>query len=385
MSTNDDTTAFLIGGAPSENTALFHRIRFSAGDPAAWIRKPDGSSLLLIRDIEADRARRDAQVDAVAVPADFMPEGGLSGDRATATAQATAECLRRLGMTRVVLDRSTPYIYAHHLEHAGLVVGYDEDLGVKDRRSKTADEIRALRQAQSDTEKVMHATLQRMAHADIDAEGCLVDDEELLTSERVRRWIDVALLELGYDNPGSIVAGGPDAFDCHAHGTGPLRTGEPVIVDIFPLSKSTGYNGDCTRTIVHGTPTDTVRRMHDAVLAAKASGVAAVRPGATGEDVHRATIDVIRDHGFEVGLPPGDASSEWCGMVHGTGHGVGLQVHEPPLLDFNAPGLVVGDVLTIEPGLYSAAVGGIRIEDMVAVTQTGCENFNRLPEGLSWI
>ena len=385
MNTNVDTTAFLIGGAPSENTALFHRIRFSAGDPAAWIRKPDGSSLLLIRDIEADRARRDAQVDEVSVPADFTPEGGLSGDRATATAQATAECLRRLGMTKVVLDRSTPYIYAHHLEGVGLEVGYDEDLGVKDRRSKSAYELDALRQAQSDTEAVMLSTLQRIAHADIDAEGRLVDDEELMTSERVRGWIDVALLGLGYDNPGSIVAGGPDAFDCHAHGSGPLRTGEPVIVDIFPLSKSTGYNGDCTRTVVHGSISKEVHRMHAAVQAAKAAGVAAVRSGATGEDVHRATIDVISGHGFEVGLPPKDAPAEWCGMVHGTGHGVGLQVHEPPLLDFKAPALVVGDVLTVEPGLYSAAIGGIRIEDMVAVTESGCENFNRLPEGLTWI
>ena len=125
--------------------------------------------------------------------------------------------------------------------------------------------------------------------------------------------------------------------------------------------------------------------MHAAVQAAKAAGIAAVRCGATGEDVHRATIDVISGHGFEVGLPPKDAPAEWCGMVHGTGHGVGLQVHEPPLLDFKAPALVVGDVLTVEPGLYSAAIGGIRIEDMVAVTESGCENFNRLPEGLTWI
>ena len=125
--------------------------------------------------------------------------------------------------------------------------------------------------------------------------------------------------------------------------------------------------------------------MHEAVRAAKEAGVASIRSGTTGEDVHRATIEVIRKHGFEVGLPPEDAPSEWCGMVHGTGHGVGLQVHEPPLLDFNAPELVVGDVLTVEPGVYCAAIGGIRIEDMVAVTEDGCENFNRLPEGLSWI
>jgi Xaa-Pro aminopeptidase len=71
-------------------------------------------------------------------------------------------------------------------------------------------------------------------------------------------------------------------------------------------------------------------------------------------------------------------------MPHGTGHGIGLDVHEPPLLDRNGPALLVGDVITIEPGLYSRAVGGVRIEDMVLVTEVGCENFNALPQGLAW-
>jgi Xaa-Pro aminopeptidase len=71
-------------------------------------------------------------------------------------------------------------------------------------------------------------------------------------------------------------------------------------------------------------------------------------------------------------------------MVHGTGHGVGLDVHEPPLLDFGGPKLVVGDALTIEPGLYCKAIGGVRVEDMVIVTADGCENLNTLPEGLEW-
>ena len=71
-------------------------------------------------------------------------------------------------------------------------------------------------------------------------------------------------------------------------------------------------------------------------------------------------------------------------MVHGTGHGIGLEVHEPPLLDFGGPELLVGDALTIEPGLYSRAIGGIRVEDMVIVQADGCENLNALPVGLDW-
>ena len=124
--------------------------------------------------------------------------------------------------------------------------------------------------------------------------------------------------------------------------------------------------------------------MHSAVVEAKAAGIAAITPQATGESVHQATIRVIEAHGFHSGLPPEDSDPTWCGMVHGTGHGVGLLVHEPPLLDYKGPQLVEGDVLTVEPGLYSRAIGGIRVEDMVAVTAEGTVNFNRLPEGLSW-
>lgn len=381
---HDEKNVRLIGGVPSENTALFHRIRFSAGDPAAWIMKSDGTTLLIIRDIEADRARQDAIADEVQIPADHVPEGGLSGDRATATAQATAECLRQLGPDRVLVDRSTPFIYVHELQRAGLDVGYDPELGVVDRRSKSADELEALRQAQADTERVMKEVCCLIGTARPDARGVLQHEGSALTSERVRLYIDQALLALGYDNPGSIVAGGPQAADCHAHGTGPLRTSEPVIVDIFPHNKHTSYHGDCTRTVVNGEIPEEVRRMHAAVVEAKAAGIAAVSPRATGESVHQATIGVIESHGYHTGLPPSGVDSSWCGMVHGTGHGVGLLVHEPPLLDFKGPALVEGDVLTVEPGLYSHAIGGIRVEDMVAVTSTGCLNFNRLPEGLSW-
>ena len=124
--------------------------------------------------------------------------------------------------------------------------------------------------------------------------------------------------------------------------------------------------------------------MHAAVVAAKAAGCAAVRPGATGQQVHEATIAVIREHGFSIGLPGDDDPDSYSAMVHGTGPGIGLEVHEPPLLDFGGPALVVGDALTVEPGVYSRAIGGVRVEDMVVVTEDGCENINRLPEGLEW-
>lgn len=381
-----DTT--LIAGVPTTNAALYRRIRFLAGDPAAiidWGSPRDGAaSTLIIRGIEMDRARQHARADQVACPEDFPPEGGLSGDRETSTAQGVAECLRRAGTTRVRAHRSTPLIFTHFVREAGIDVVYDPELGARAQRSKDEQELTWLREAQAVTEQVMRMACEMIGGAEAGAGGVLTREGEPLTSERVRGAIDVFLLERGYVNPTSIVAGGPDGGDCHNMGTGELRTGLPVIVDIFPQNRQTKYCGDCTRTVVHGDIPDEVARMHQTVLAAKRAATEATRAGASGDDVHTATTKVILDHGYAMGLPPEGAPDTYISMPHGTGHGIGLEVHEPPLLDVNGLPLVVGDVLTIEPGLYCKAFGGIRVEDMVAVTEAGCENFNSLPEGLSW-
>jgi len=124
--------------------------------------------------------------------------------------------------------------------------------------------------------------------------------------------------------------------------------------------------------------------MHAAVASAKLAATKAVRAGVTGEQVHDATIAAMLSAGYHMGLPGPDAPDHWTSMTHGTGHGLGLEVHEPPLLAAGGPELLVGDVVTIEPGLYCKAIGGVRIEDMVVVHANGCENLNRLHEGLTW-
>lgn len=380
------TTATLTAGIPAKNAILYHAIRFLVGDPAALIEIAGAPKprTLILREIEVDRARKHARADAVFGYSDFKPAGGLSGDRETASAQGVVECLRRNNITRVVTDRSLPFIYAHHIQQAGIALDYDPDKGVLNRRAKDEQEVAHLAQAQAATEQVMERACRLIARAPANAKGILQHEAAELTSERMRAMIDVWLLELGYANPDSIVAGGPVGGDCHDYGRGPLATGQPVIVDIFPLNKNTLYNGDCTRTVVNGDIPDAIARMHKAVVEAKAAAVAATRAGVTGEAVHRETMRVITAHGYAMGLPPAGSPDSSCAMTHGTGHGIGLEVHEPPLLDLGGPALVAGDALTIEPGLYSKAIGGVRVEDMVIVTASGCRNLNRLPEGLDW-
>lgn len=390
--------ARLMAGIPAIHAGIYRRIRFSVGDPVAVVDLPkvDGTEVggasrvgawettLILRDIEMDRARRQARVDRVHCPRDFAPAGGLSGDRETATAQAAAECVRRSGCVRVVVDRSLPAIYSEMLHRAAIAVRCDTEWGIVERRQKDPQEIAWIAEAQGVTESVMERACRTIAGAQADRDGYLLLDGSPLTSERMMRLITGWLLDAGYSNPGSIVAGGPVGADCHDHGHGPLRTGQPVIVDIYPKNQTTLYNGDCTRTVVHGQIPDPVAAMHRAVVAAKKAAIATIRAGVTGEQVHRATLGALAACGYQSGFPPAGSADEIATITHGTGHGIGLDVHEPPLLDLGGPELRVGECVTVEPGLYAKAYGGVRVEDIVVVTEEGCQNLNRLPEGLCW-
>ncbi len=382
----------IIAGVPSSNMTVYHRIRFKAGDPAAVITLADGSSTLVIRDIEMERARAKVKVGRVTCPKDWLPFGdgaAISGDRPTATAQAAAECVVRAGLREIWTDRTLPMIFAHHLRTRGVEVRYDPDLGTRQRRQKDAQEVEWLRHAQRTTEGAIEMACRMIAGASAGRGGALMLDAQPLTAERVMSEIDVWLLKRGYGDSDSIVAGGTVGGDCHERGHGELLTETPIIVDVFPRSKETLYVGDCTRMVVHGQPgniPDPIRRMHAAVKEAKDAAIGAMHAGTTGDAVHKVVIGVMTRHGYPMGLPkPGDPPTR-IAMVHGTGHGLGLELKEPPLLDLDGPELLEGDAITVEPGLYAPAVGGMRLEDMVIVRpgKGGVENLNTLHEGLTW-
>jgi Xaa-Pro aminopeptidase len=380
--------ARIAAGIPQLHSSLFWRIRFSVGDQVVLLEIPNGNtteSTLLLRDIEMGRAKQYARVDHVGCPPMFAPEGGLSGDRETANAQAAIECLRRAGVTHALGDRTLPLIFADFARKAGITIECDPDCWVNERRQKSDEEIDHLREAQRVTEGAIQMACELIARAGVRADGVLLHEGTPLTSERVRAAVDHWLLDQNFSNPKAIIAGGPIASDCHNYGTGELRTSEPVIVDIFPCDRRTRYNGDCTRTVVNGDIPDEVIRMHAAVRAAKLAAENTIRVGVTGEAVHLATIAALADHGYPFGLPGDDTPLSYCAMTHGTGHGIGLDVHEPPLLDRKGPPLLAGEALTVEPGLYRRDLGAVRIEDMVIVTETGCLNLNKLHDELTWL
>ncbi|MEM7146051.1 MAG: Xaa-Pro peptidase family protein [Verrucomicrobiota bacterium] len=380
--------ATIRAGVTQQNSALFWKVQFSAGDPLAFLEVPGGEgkvrTVCIVRDVELDRAREKVRADEVCVPADYEPESGFSADREVGMAQAAAECLRRHGVSTVTADRTLPLSFATVLGEAGIKVVCDLEMGVMERRRKSAWEIEKLRYSQEVTEGAIRLACEMIARAEADREGVLRQEGDELTSARVRAAVNLFLMERGFSGPSWIIAGGAQGASCHHTGEGALRTGEPVIVDIFPTDQGSHYCGDCTRTVVHGDVPEELVAMHAAVCEAKAAGTAAIRAGVTGKAVHAATTEVIRARGFGVVTPEENKAGMGAAMTHGTGHGIGLDVHEPPLLAPDGVELVAGDVLTVEPGLYRVGFGGVRVEDLVVVTEDGCENLNRLPEGMDW-
>jgi Xaa-Pro aminopeptidase len=373
--------AIVFAGIAEKNPSLYRRLRVPLGDPAAWIQVA-AERIALVRDIEQDRVQKAALADRVVCPADYAPRGGLDADRETATAQALAKAITSLGCSSVRADRTLPMIYVHHLMSSGLTITYDANLGVIDRRTKSTDEIEMLAKAQRVTELVMELICGTIARSRASSDGSLYDNATPLTSERIRTMAATEFLQHGFTmSHGAIIASTPQSADCHHSGDGPLFTGQPVIVDLFPRDESTRYWGDCTRTVVHGTPSDEVVAMHKAVCEAKRAATAKLVAGQKAAAVHQAAIDVLLAHGFP--LSRGTLTDE-ASIQHGTGHGIGLELHEPILLDDGGGDLLVNEVFTVEPGLYGRNVGGVRVEDMLVVNDGPATNLNRLPEGLDW-
>jgi Xaa-Pro aminopeptidase len=365
--------------ADSQNSDQYYLSGFDAPDP--FVTLYDGSvHLLFARSLEYGRAKKEARAESVERDVDYgyadLAEEYGPGE---ARDRVLAAFLDAHDVESVAAPPRFPLRTADGLREQGVAVTADEDGVVTEiRATKTEEEVDHVRAAQRANEAAMARAEDLIADAAVEG-GRLVRDGEALTSERVKEAIEVELLRHGCALDETIVACGADAADPHDRGSGPLSAGEPIIVDIFPQSKATKYHADMTRTFCKGEPDETVRAWYDLTAEAKAAALDALEPGATGADVHDAVCDV-----YEAAGHPTLRSDETAetGFIHSTGHGVGLDVHELPRLSPGGAELRPGHVVTVEPGLYDPAVGGVRIEDIVVVTEDGYENLTTYDERL---
>ncbi len=236
-------------------------------------------------------------------------------------------------------------------------------------RCKTAEQVAAIE------------TVQRVVEEAIGEVVFYLRSSDAPTSEEAHAIIDSVLERAGCESPeGHIVAGGLQGAAPHAVGTGILKKGEPIVIDIYPRSKTSGYFADMSRTVCLGQPSSELQKIYDAVLGAQELAIAMVKPGVACKDIQEAVETFFIEQGF-VTSAEGDKKEGFKfaqGFVHGVGHGVGLNIHEAPRIGKDSPDtLIEGDVVTVEPGLYYDAIGGVRIEDMLLVTNTGYRNLTK--------
>jgi Xaa-Pro aminopeptidase len=209
------------------------------------------------------------------------------------------------------------------------------------------------------------AAAERLLRACSVRAGRLLYKGSVLTSERVKVAIETACIQEGSVSDSTIVAGGDQACDPHNQGSGPLRANELIIVDVFPRVTATGFHGDMTRTFLRGKASDAQKAIVGAVREAQLRALSAIRAGVSGTEVHRRVTETFAARGFKTRRTPRGS----VGFFHGTGHGLGLDVHEPPRMNATLDYALKKDsVVTVEPGLYYPGIGACRIEDVVQVT-----------------
>jgi len=261
------------------------------------------------------------------------------------------------------------------LTQAGLRLQFADGMLFPEREIKTAREAAAIREGNrlsavgfTTAEKVLRTARIRGRE--------LIYQGKPLTSERLRFLIDVAIKEAGGEARDTIVAGGDQACDPHERGHGPLRPHELIILDIFPRHVASGYYGDMTRTYLKGRPREVQRRMVATVLAAQREAIRNIRAGVDGSEVHQGVVDHFISEGYQTKRGADGA----VGFFHGTGHGLGLAVHDPGCRFSTVTSILKkGAVVTVEPGLYYPGLGGCRWEDVVQVTATGAKMLSHHP------
>jgi len=360
-------------GTSSDHKNILWRTRFRSPDPVVVIDEGARGVTLWVNPMELGRARREAHVSRVRSWSELTvaPGSGASG--------ILAAILREHGLVSVDVEASFPALAADELRCAGIEVRPQAHLYERRRRIKTQREILAIKEVMDAGQDALQRALDLIAAATI-ADGVLWHDGRELTSTDLIRTVEMRLLELGCGAEDTICCGSPESADPHRAASDVLRVGLPIVLDIFPHSKRTGYWGDMTRTVVRGTPDPEVKRMYAAVREAQQAALDAVRPGVSGRAIHGIVCDVLARHGYGSTTPGYDHITSNARMLHGTGHGVGLDIHELPSIAqtlADTP-LEVGDVITIEPGLYDPALGGIRIEDTVVVTRDGYRQLTSL-------
>jgi Xaa-Pro aminopeptidase len=364
--------------ADSESNAnILYATKFFCPDPFIYIQTASGRRILVMSDLEIDRARKQTTVNQVLSLSKYTGIAKARYRRTPGPADVIAVALRDLKIRGVRIPEDFPAGVADRLRKNGIGVTVVTGPFFTSRIIKTPAEVKEIRKTMAITEKGLQAGIDVVRKSSI-RNGWVYYRGKRLTVEKLREVVNGTIFDLGCIPKHTIIAPGKCGCDPHDVGSGPVRAHSPLIFDVFPRNEKSGYFGDITRTVVKGKAPDEVLKMYNAVKAGQALGVRMIKPGVKTRVIHQAILDLFEKRGFKTGQIDGRMQ----GFFHGTGHGLGLEIHEPPRIALNNLVLRRGMVVTVEPGLYYYPVGGMRIEDTVLVDTGGARNLTRFPKFL---
>jgi Xaa-Pro aminopeptidase len=375
-------TDFLIYGDTVRSPELRHEIPITVPDPFLYAER-SGSRHVYVGSLEVARIR---ELDGL----DVHPYEEVGYDELIASGMHREElykplvlnACRALGVTSAVVPRYFPLELADHLRANGIELTPEREFFSSRRRVKSETEIAGIRRAQRACEAAMDAARELLRAAQPNDSGLEVDGKPL-TSEWIKRRIGEVFT--GHDMLADefIVSHGAQSAVGHEMGSGQIRAGEPIVIDLWPRDRETGCFADMTRTYVVGDPPEAIVEFQRLVRQALDDAIAAIKPGVPGRDIFVGTCNFFQEHGYRTPMSkePGEMLED--GFIHGLGHGVGLEVHEEPGMGMaGRDPLEAGDVVTVEPGLYNPGFGGCRLEDLILVTENGAENLTNYPYDL---
>lgn len=356
------THSRLVIGSASDSPDIEYRTGFRPVDAVVMLVS-GGKQFLVVPGLEYGRALKAAPKTEV-----YTPEMlGLRGRRRRGLSAWAAALLKKQGVKRVAV---APFFYvaaADRLRRSGVKLDVSTGILFPERAVKSPDEINKITAAQQAAVIAMRHAVSLISRSTVDHAGCLRLRGTHLTSERVIDAVTMILIEHRCLGRNTIVAGGTQGADPHETGHGNLKAGQPIVIDIFPQHLDTGYWGDITRTVLRGKATPAQKKVYNAVRASQAAALNLLKPGVTGDRVHRAACAALVERGLEIVC----AEDPRKGFIHSTGHGVGLCIHEGPVIAPGAGRLKKGQVVTVEPGYYDPATAGCRIEDTIVLVPNG--------------
>jgi Xaa-Pro aminopeptidase len=375
MSRSED----LLIVADSEHDAnMLYAVGMFVPDPFIYLRLR-GRDYIVMSDLEIDRARRQAPHCTAISLNQYQQRLRERGNKNPSFSHVVAEILRERRVRRVKVPANFPHGIASELQRAGFRVKAAPGSFFPQREEKSPLEVRKISAALIMAEVGMAEAIQVLRSARIGRDRTLLYHNVPLTSEKLRGVIDTTILQACGTAAHTIVAGGKQGCDPHEKGHGPLRAHEPIIIDIYPRSQKTGYFGDITRTVVRGRASEALRRLYDTVLQGQKLAFRRLRAGTRTNEIHKAVSEHFEKQGFTTKRRNGRME----GFFHGTGHGLGLEIHEAPRVSKNSVDtLKPGHVVTVEPGLYFPEIGGVRLEDVALVTRNGARNLTHFEKVL---